>query len=50
MQLATVEIFLQVLVRQLTCGGPDSADQDRGYGHNDAAEGSQKGKDLGVGS
>lgn len=45
-----VKIFLQVLMHQLTCGGPNSSDQDGGYGHNDAAEGSQEGKDLGIGS
>lgn len=44
------KIFLQVPLLQLTCGGPDSSDEDGGHGHNDAAESSQEGKDLGVGS
>ena len=33
----------------LTCGGPDGSDENGGHSHDEAAESSQEGQDLGVG-
>lgn len=37
-------------VHIITSGGPYSSYEDRGDSHNQAAKGSEEGKDLGVGS